>query len=137
MADTREQEPKPLGAADPGAEPRGDEPTAGQPAQAADAAAVPREEPKAAGAAPAVAPQPEQPSGPATPGAEPKKEKKPADGGGQQPAEPAGPPPEPAPRPRLLDHYEQRVRPKLAQQFGLGNAHEIPKLVKIVLNSWL
>ncbi len=146
MADTREHEPKPLGAADPGAEPRGDEPTAGQPAQAADAAAVPREEPKAAGAAPAVAPQPEQPSGPATPGAEPKKEKpprqekkdkkgkKPADGGGQQPAEPAGPPPEPAPRPRLLDHYEQRVRPKLAQQFGLGNAHEIPKLVKIVLN---
>ncbi|HYU01183.1 MAG TPA: 50S ribosomal protein L5 [Gemmatimonadales bacterium] len=34
----------------------------------------------------------------------------------------------------MLDHYEQRVRPKLAQQFGLGNAHEIPKLVKIVLN---
>src|SRR5256885_1798202 len=49
-------------------------------------------------------------------------------------AEPEGPPPEPAPRPRLLEHYEQRVRAKLAQQFGLGNAHEIPKLVKIVLN---
>src|SRR2546428_490904 len=49
----------------------------------------------------------------------------------------AGPPPppaEPAPRPRLLDYYEQRVRAKLAQQFGFGNAHEIPKLVKIVLN---
>src|SRR2546427_390758 len=28
----------------------------------------------------------------------------------------------------------QRVRAKLAQQFGFGNAHEIPKLVKIVLN---
>src|SRR5205807_2709239 len=46
----------------------------------------------------------------------------------------SGPPPEPAPRPRLLEHYEQRVRAKLAQQFGLGNAHEVPKLVKIVLN---
>jgi len=44
---------------------------------------------------------------------------------------PAG---EPAPRPRLLDHYEQRVRPRLQQQFGFTNPHQIPKLVKIVLN---
>src|SRR6266480_4066035 len=50
------------------------------------------------------------------------------------PAGPEGPPPEPAPPPRLHDYYEQRVRPKLAQQFGLTNPHEIPKLVKIVLN---
>lgn len=43
-------------------------------------------------------------------------------------------PSEPAPRARLLDQYEQRVRPKLQQQFGFKNLHEIPKLVKIVLN---
>jgi large subunit ribosomal protein L5 len=47
---------------------------------------------------------------------------------------PAGPPPEPAPRARLLDFYEQRVRAKLQQQFGLTNPHEIPRLLKIVLN---
>ena len=41
---------------------------------------------------------------------------------------------EPTPRPRLLDHYEQRVRGKLQQQFGYVNQHQIPKLVKIVLN---
>jgi large subunit ribosomal protein L5 len=46
----------------------------------------------------------------------------------------AGPPPEPAPRARLLDHYEQRVRQQLAQRFGFANPHQIPKLVKIVLN---
>ncbi len=67
------------------------------------------------------------------------KEKKPkpaAERGGKAPApaEPEGPPAEPAPRPRLLEHYEQRVRPKLQQQFGFGNPHEIPKLLKIVLN---
>jgi len=44
---------------------------------------------------------------------------------------PAG---EPAPRPRLLDHYEQKVRGRLQQQFGFTNVHQIPKLVKIVLN---
>src|SRR6266849_1875859 len=66
-----------------------------------------------------------------------KKDKKPAEGERAAQREPAGPPPppaEPAPRPRLLDYYEQRVRAKLAQQFGFGNAHEIPKLVKIVVN---
>src|SRR6266705_1365203 len=89
MADTKEQEPKVGGAADPAATPKGKEP-------------------------------------------KPKKAKK---GPGEaRPAEPEGPPPEPAPPPRLLDYYEQRGRPKLAQQFGFKNAHEIPKLVKIVLN---
>jgi large subunit ribosomal protein L5 len=43
-------------------------------------------------------------------------------------------PAEPAPRPRLLEHYEQRVRAKLQQQFGFSNRHEIPKLLKIVVN---
>jgi large subunit ribosomal protein L5 len=47
-----------------------------------------------------------------------------------QPAEPV----EPAPRARLWDFYEQQVRGKLQQQFGLKNVHQIPKLKKIVLN---
>ncbi|HXV90203.1 MAG TPA: 50S ribosomal protein L5 [Gemmatimonadales bacterium] len=34
----------------------------------------------------------------------------------------------------MLDHYEQRVRPKLQQQFGYANPHQIPRLTKIVLN---
>jgi large subunit ribosomal protein L5 len=59
-----------------------------------------------------------------------------------KPAKPAGEgkarepqaPPEPAPPARLRLYYEQRVRPKLQQQFGFANLHQIPKLVKIVLN---
>jgi large subunit ribosomal protein L5 len=46
------------------------------------------------------------------------------------PAEPV----EPAPRARLMDFYEQQVRGKLQQQFGLKNPHQIPRLKKIVLN---
>jgi large subunit ribosomal protein L5 len=46
------------------------------------------------------------------------------------PAAPAGP----VPKPRLQVHYLQTVRPKLAQQFGFANPHQIPRLVKIVLN---
>jgi large subunit ribosomal protein L5 len=40
----------------------------------------------------------------------------------------------PAPRPRLMLHYQQRVRPALAQEFGLDNPHQVPRLDKIVLN---
>jgi len=76
---------------------------------------------------------------------EQKKQRKPEQGGqgkkrkkpesqAPSPEAPAGPPPEPAPRARLLDHYEQRVRAKLQQQFGFTNPHQIPRLVKIVLN---
>jgi large subunit ribosomal protein L5 len=36
--------------------------------------------------------------------------------------------------PRLKVYYEQTIRPRLRQQFGLSNVHEIPKLTKIVLN---
>jgi large subunit ribosomal protein L5 len=46
------------------------------------------------------------------------------------PAAPGGP----VPKPRLQVHYLQTVRPKLAQQFGFANPHQIPRLVKIVLN---
>jgi large subunit ribosomal protein L5 len=40
----------------------------------------------------------------------------------------------PAPAPRLQAHYQQVVRPRLAQQFGLKNPHEVPTLEKITLN---
>ena len=55
---------------------------------------------------------------------------------GAPPAEAAEPQVElePAPPARLRVHYEQRVRPKLQQQFGFTNPHQIPRLVKIVLN---
>jgi large subunit ribosomal protein L5 len=62
-----------------------------------------------------------------------KKEKKGKKAAPEAPAQEA-PSGEPAPRPRLLDYYEQRVRGKLQQQFGYKNPHQIPKLVKIVLN---
>ena len=51
-----------------------------------------------------------------------------------QPAPEPAEPMEPAPRARLLDFYEQRVRAKLQQQFGFKNVMEIPRLLKIVLN---
>jgi len=66
---------------------------------------------------------------------QPKQPKQPKAPKGEAPA-PQAPavPAEPAPRARLLDHYEQRVRAKLQQQFGLSNPHQVPKLKKIVLN---
>jgi large subunit ribosomal protein L5 len=36
--------------------------------------------------------------------------------------------------PRLQTHYQQTVRPRLAKEFGLTNPHQLPRLVKIVLN---
>ena len=40
----------------------------------------------------------------------------------------------PVPAPRLKQYYTETVRGRLAQQFGLGNVHEIPNLEKIVIN---
>jgi large subunit ribosomal protein L5 len=40
----------------------------------------------------------------------------------------------PVPPPRLRAFYMETVRPKLQQQFGFKNPHEIPSLEKIVLN---
>jgi large subunit ribosomal protein L5 len=40
----------------------------------------------------------------------------------------------PVAAPRLKQFYEQTVRGRLQQQFGLGNPHEVPGLEKIVLN---
>jgi large subunit ribosomal protein L5 len=35
---------------------------------------------------------------------------------------------------RLYEHYKSTVRPTLKEQFGYANPHQIPQLVKIVLN---
>src|SRR2546429_3165293 len=115
MADPKETEAQDQGTPDPGAAPRGKEP---KPTGPADPAGATQGESLRA------------------PGGKEKKAKKP-EGERAAPRGPAGPPsppPEPAPRPRLLDFYEQRVRAKLAQQFGFGNPHEVPRLVKIVVN---
>ncbi len=40
----------------------------------------------------------------------------------------------PVPEPRLKRFYQEKVRPQLMEQFGLGNPHEVPSLQKIVLN---
>ena len=40
----------------------------------------------------------------------------------------------PVPAPRLKGFYENTVRAKLAEQFGLKNPHQLPTLTKIVLN---
>jgi large subunit ribosomal protein L5 len=40
----------------------------------------------------------------------------------------------PPPPPRLKGYYEQTIRPRLQQQLGLQNVHEIPRLSKIVIN---
>ncbi|MBI4500926.1 MAG: 50S ribosomal protein L5 [Gemmatimonadetes bacterium] len=58
---------------------------------------------------------------------------------GQKGAAAAPPADEPAdatppPPPRLRDHYHRVVRPKLSQQFGWGNPHQVPRLTKIVVN---
>ncbi len=37
-------------------------------------------------------------------------------------------------RPRLHDYYRNSVRPKLMQEFGFDNTHQVPRLEKIVLN---
>jgi large subunit ribosomal protein L5 len=36
--------------------------------------------------------------------------------------------------PRLQAHYETRVRAALTKQFGFSNPHQVPKIVKVVLN---
>ena len=40
----------------------------------------------------------------------------------------------PVPPPRLKGFYAETVRPKLTQQFGFSNPHQVPQLEKIVLN---
>lgn len=40
----------------------------------------------------------------------------------------------PVPAPRLKDFYQNTVRQRLMQQFGLTNPHQVPQLEKIVIN---
>jgi large subunit ribosomal protein L5 len=78
--------------------------------------------------------QPSKPAkkgGPPAPGAAGK-------GKGKPGAAPAGAT-DPAPKgregtPRLQTLYEETVRPRLAKQFGLTNPHQVPRLLKVVLN---
>jgi large subunit ribosomal protein L5 len=37
-------------------------------------------------------------------------------------------------QPRLKTHYDNHVRPTLQEEFQFANPHQVPKLVKIVLN---
>jgi large subunit ribosomal protein L5 len=71
----------------------------------------------------------------APPGAKPPKDAKKKKGGEQKVARGAhagvG---KPVPPPRLKVYYEQTVRGKLAEQFGLKNPHQLPTMTKIVLN---
>jgi large subunit ribosomal protein L5 len=54
----------------------------------------------------------------------------------EHPAEPKGPPVvyEPAPPARLGVIYAEKVRPALARTFGFSNPHQIPRVLKVVLN---
>jgi len=36
--------------------------------------------------------------------------------------------------PRLREYYGKTIRPRLLKEFGLSNPHQVPRLVKIVLN---
>ncbi len=67
-------------------------------------------------------PQPKQGKG---------REKAPKQAAAAAEPEAAGPPPPP---PRLRLHYQQRVRQKLMQAFGFANPHQVPRLVKVVVN---
>jgi len=61
------------------------------------------------------------------------KGQKPPKGQPEAAAEPQAPA-EPPPPARLRLEYERKVRAKLQQQFGFANPHQIPRLLKIVLN---
>jgi large subunit ribosomal protein L5 len=37
-------------------------------------------------------------------------------------------------RPRLLERYESEIRSRLSKEFGFENAHQVPRLSKIVVN---
>ena len=36
--------------------------------------------------------------------------------------------------PRLKRHYQERVRPKLMEEFGFGNVHQVPRIERVILN---
>ena len=67
---------------------------------------------------------------------QPKKEKKAPKPEVQQ-AEDDGAPQVPAPPPRLIAHYREKVVPALVQQFGYKNQLAVPRLEKIVISMGL
>ena len=75
--------------------------------------------------------KPAAPKGPPQ-GAPPKKDKDKGKGAAAGATDPA--PKVREGTPRLQTFYVDTIRPRLAKQFGLKNPHEIPQLVKIVLN---
>lgn len=42
-----------------------------------------------------------------------------------------------SPKPRLRQRYDESVVPKLREEFGYGNRHQIPRLEKVVVNMGL
>jgi len=74
------------------------------------------------------------------------KEKAPKGGGKPQKAEGKGKDKgagagatDPAPKavegtPRLKTYYDKVIRPNLAKEFGLSNTHQVPRILKVVLN---
>ena len=50
------------------------------------------------------------------------------------PAPPIRPPRRSRVRPRLKTYYDKVIRANLAKEFGLSNTHEVPRILKIVLN---
>ena len=63
-----------------------------------------------------------------------KKDKKDKKKGQETKAQESTAPVEPAPRPRLLEHYQKNVRSALQREFGYSNPHQIPRVTKVVLN---
>jgi large subunit ribosomal protein L5 len=60
-------------------------------------------------------------------------------GGGRSKDKAAASATDPAPKasegkPRLQVYYEETIRPRLQKAFGLGNRHQVPAVVKVVLN---
>jgi large subunit ribosomal protein L5 len=72
-------------------------------------------------------------------GGQPKKDKKGTKGPAVQvdDGEDDGAPQQPAPPPRLIAHYREKVVPALQQQFGYTNLFAVPKLEKIVISMGL
>jgi large subunit ribosomal protein L5 len=75
--------------------------------------------------------QEKAPKAPKAPRTE-KKTAKGAKGGTGFPTDPAPKPVEGTPR--LKRYYDTTIRPNLQKQFGLTNPHQVPRLVKIVMN---
>jgi large subunit ribosomal protein L5 len=79
-----------------------------------------------------------KPVGGGTPGGKPEADKKPSKSARKQKEVKVRGPHAgaklPIPAPRLREKYEKVIRPKLMQQFGFTNPHQVPTLEKIAIN---